>query len=76
MSLHDFNIYNDKDLFIIESITNSAIHFMDNLNNDIQWQELTCTSDETIHITNNKNTIDSFINHLNINNVNYTNFIN
>ena len=49
---------------------------MDNLNNDIQWQELTCTSEETIHITNNKNTIDSFINHLNINNVNYTNFIN
>jgi hypothetical protein len=74
--MNDFNIYNDKDLYIIESITNDAIHFMDNMSNDIQWQQLDCTTEETIHVTKNKSTINNFIEYVKINDVTFTNFIN
>jgi hypothetical protein len=72
--MNNFNIYNDKDLYIIESTTNTAINFMDNLNNDLQWQDLICSNEETIHITTNKNTLNSFIEYLTINNISFTNF--
>jgi len=53
---------------IIESLTTKGINFIDNLNNDIQWQELICTTEETFHISENINTINNFIEYLNINN--------
>ena len=70
--MNDFKIENEQGYYIIESLTTKGINFMDNLNNDIQWQELICTTEETFHISENINTINNFIEYLNINNINYT----
>jgi len=80
--MNDFNINyaicnevstrNEKGLYIIESVTDNGTDFIHNMNNDIAWQLLDSTNEENIIITEDKNTINSFIEYLNINNIKYT----
>ena len=80
--MNDFNINyaicneastgNEKGLYIIESVTDNGTNFIHNMNNDIDWQLLDSTNEENIIITEDKKTINSFIEYLNINNIKYT----
>jgi len=72
--IRDGYIFQDGEHFIVEAESNKAVAFIDRLCG-WKWRMLTCTSEQDVHITTDKNTIIQLIKELKNASFNFDNFL-